>query len=405
MLWFISVINKNMKQNSYSKFIFLNQTTGPLFRELAEDISRVWPHSTLFTGNNDLNNKIEYENLSVKTAPVYDRRNYLTRSYSWALYFFRALLFVWLNPKDSILFIVSNPPFLGLVGLLFKLIRGQRYVVLVYDIYPDLLIQLNRLKPGIISRCWDLLNRLIYNNSILVITIDKDMAERLSKKFGGYAKDHKTVVCIPPWADVDRIVPVEKENNPFVKVHKLSGKSIILYSGNIGHTHDIETLLEAAKVLRNEDGIHFLFIGAGAKREIVEKAINDYHLENMSLLPFQPEEVLPFSISSGDVGIVTYGNGTQGCMVPSKAFYYLAAGLPILVISEHETDLSKFIKENDCGVRVKNGDISSMVRTIKILYENHELLSQYKKSARSVAVRYFSRKNTDIFIKELRAII
>jgi glycosyltransferase involved in cell wall biosynthesis len=277
-------------------------------------------------------------------------------------------------------------------------------VVLVYDIYPDFLVALGRLRKGIISRCWDFFNRLVYENASLVMTIDGDMGRRLEEKIDVLKTDGAKVVSIPPWADIEFIRPVEKEQNPFAVKYHLLNKTILLYSGNMGHTHDIETILEAAKNLIEEEGIHFLFIGEGAKWSLVEKTIEEFHLDNITLLPFQPEEVLPLSMASGDIGVVAYQDGTQGCMSPSKACYYMAAGLPILVISDCETALTRLVEEKGCGIWVKNGDVSGMALAVKELSENPVLLAEYKKAARKTAEQFYSRKNSELFVDVLKAI-
>lgn len=386
------------------KIIFLNQSAGPLFRELAEDMAKVWPQSILLTGNLDTICCNVDPRLHIEPAPGYDRSNYFSRFISWIKYFLKALWFVWEQPKDSTLFIVSNPPFLGLVGLFFKCIQKQRYVMLVYDIYPDMLIGLGKLKGGVISKCWGFFNRLVYENASQVITIDQDMGRRLEKKFDVLKTDGKKIVCISPWADIEIIKPVEKVKNWFVEKHNLLDKTAVLYSGNMGHSHDIEIILEAARRLRKETEIQFVFIGEGAKWSLVEKTINEFHLKNVTLLPFQPEEVLPVSMASGDIGIVTYENGTQGCMSPSKAYYYMAAGLPILVISKYETDLTRLVEENGCGIWVKNGDVTGMAMAIKELNEKSVLLAKYQKAARKTAEQFYSRKNSELFVNALKAI-
>ncbi|GAG97443.1 unnamed protein product, partial [marine sediment metagenome] len=195
-----------------------------------------------------------------------------------------------------------------------------------------------------------------------------------------------------------------KEQNRFAAKYDLLDKTTILYSGNMGHSHDVETILEAARKLRREAGIHFLFIGEGAKWSLVKRTIEEYQLKNITLLPFQPEEVLPLSMASGDVGIVTYENGTQGCMSPSKAYYYMAAGLPLLVISKYETDLTRLVKEKGCGIWIKNGNADNMAMAVKELSENLILLAEYKKAARKIAEQFYSRKNTELFVNALRMI-
>jgi glycosyltransferase involved in cell wall biosynthesis len=393
-----------MLNRAKNKIVFLNQMAGPLFRELAEDLSKVWQQSILVTGYLDTIRRDVDPCFHIEPAPGYDRSSYFSRLMSWMKYFFKALGFVWKQPKDSMLFIVSNPPFLGIIGLFVKCVRKQRYVMLVYDIYPDLLIALGKLEKGAVSRCWDYFNRIVYENASQVITIDQDMVQRLERKFDVLKTDCQKVICIPTWADIDVIKPVNKERNWFAAKYDLLNKTTILYSGNMGHSHSIETILEAAKLLKGTKGIHFLFIGEGAKWSLVKKTVEEYQLKNITLLPFQPEKVLPMSLTSGDIGVVTYEDGTQGCMSPSKAYYYMAAGLPLLVISKYQTGLTRLVKEKGCGIWIKNGDADGIAMAVKELRENPILLAEYKKAARKIAEQFYSRKNTELFVNALKMI-
>lgn len=374
---------------------------GPLFRELAEYLAKAWAPAMLYTGHPHTVSHKEIECLNIISAPEYNRTNNLNRLLSWMNYFVKAVNTIWKKPKNTLLFIVSNPPFLGLVGLLFKWSRGQQYVMLVYDIYPDLLIGLGRLRNGVFSRCWDFLNRLVYQNSSIVITIGQDMAHRLETKIKKSSKERKNVICIPCWADTEKIKPLKKDKNWFAKQHGLIGKTVVLYSGNMGHTHNIESILEVAKKLREERGIQFLFIGEGAKQSLLKKSIKEFNLNNVMLLPFQSEEILPYSLTAGDIGVIAYQKGTESCMIPSKAYYYMAAGLALFVISNQENDLTTMVQKKRCGVWVKNSDIVGMASAIKELHNNTEDLNQYKKVTRKTAEEFYSKKNCELFLKAL----
>jgi glycosyltransferase involved in cell wall biosynthesis len=170
----------------------------------------------------------------------------------------------------------------------------------------------------------------------------------------------------------------------------------------MGNTHDIESILAVARELRNYETIHFLFIGEGAKRPLVERTKVNEGLENISILPFQTEEILPYSMAAGDIGIVSYQSGTEACIVPSKISYYMAAGLVPLVISGKETDLSRMLIKDGCGMSVRSGDIDGMKRAILTLANNGELLKSYKSAARVTAEQHFSRRNTKLYIDALR---
>lgn len=389
-------------ENTGNKIVLLNQVAGPLFRELAEDLARVWSPSLLYTGHPHTVISTENGSPVIKVGPEYDRQSNLRRLFSWLYYFFSAVWVTARQPRNALLFIVSNPPFLGLIGFFYKLIRGQKYVVLVYDIYPDLLLGIGIIRRGFISRTWEFLNHIVLENADLVFTIGKDMASLLDEKYDlGKTKAQRAVV-VPNWADVASIKPIAKADNWFAIKHGQLGKTTVLYSGNMGNSHDIESILEVASELREYNLVHFLFIGEGAKRSLVERMKAGKNLRNITLLPFQSKEVLPFSIPTGDIGVVSYQPGTESCIVPSKAYYYMAAGLVPLVISDRETDLGKMVIDRRCGVVVPNRDIEAMKQAILTLSADTELLQQYKKIARKTAEEYFSRNNTARYVETIR---
>ena len=150
--------------------------------------------------------------------------------------------------SKSLLFMVTMPPFLGFVGLVFKKIRKQKYVVLVYDILPDALVSGGFIGDGFLVKRWRQLNRVVLNNADAVITIGEYMADNLNKDYNASKTTLGYTAVIHNWEDVDLIKPLQKSDNPFIKEHNLENKFIVMYSGNIGATHDVETLIEAAKI-------------------------------------------------------------------------------------------------------------------------------------------------------------
>jgi glycosyltransferase involved in cell wall biosynthesis len=376
---------------------------GPLFRELAEDLARDKSPCLLYTGHQDtLQAAIDGDNLHILPGPAYNRKNLFGRAVSWISYFIHSLIVTWFAPRQALLFIVSNPPFLGLLGAFFKMIRNQSYVVLVYDIYPDLLINLGRIQNRILVKCWQSLNRFVYNRADLLFTIGQDMALRLE---GGMAsanqKYNGKVIWVWPWADVKKVCPIPKQDNWFARAHGMVGQTIILYSGNMGHTHDIEAVVRAAERLSSCKDIFFVFIGEGVKYTWLEGLKDKGKMENVMLLPFQPEAVLPLSMASADMGIAAYEKGTEGCMLPSKTFYYMAAGVVPIIISYSETDLTEMVTASGCGIWIKHGDDRSLAEAILSLHHDRKRLNDMKMKARRTAEQDYSRKNTAQFKKAL----
>jgi len=384
-----------------SRILFLNQMAGPLFRELAEDISMHWPVGELFTGHPDTLKSQQKEFMRIVPAPTYDRRSHMLRLWSWFKYLFCAFFECLRTNKETILFLVS-PPFLNLIAYFFKKLRRQRFVILVYDIYPNAAVNFGPLKDtGIIARLWRYINRKVWENAEIVFTIGNKMAANLETMFDSSKTAAGKVIVIPNWANTDWIKPLAKEKNEFAKKYDQIGKLTVMYSGNLGQTHDISTILKAARELKGNDSIRFMIIGEGAKKSIVEQAKSEDDLNNLTVLGFQPETVLPYSLATADIAVITLDKGSEGLSVPSKTYYSMASGAALIALCEEDSEVALTIRKHDCGFVIKPGDTDAMVKAILELLGDEEKLKRYQTNSRQAAERFYSRKNTGQYIEAL----
>jgi glycosyltransferase involved in cell wall biosynthesis len=249
---------------------------------------------------------------------------------------------------------------------------------------------------------WRWFNKIVWQNAEAVFTIGDDMAIKLESMFKANRTRLGNVAVIPNWVDHNFIKPLSKEKNWFVQKYGQVDKFTVLYSGNLGATHDLETILEAAKELGNFKDIQFLIIGDGYKRAYIEKFINQEKLSNILLLPFQAENVLPYSLTSGDVAVITLSKGVEGLSVPGKVYYAMAGGSALLCISSGNNELKNIIDKHQCGISVEPGDVEGFVSAIKSFYEDPVFLKSCKKNARKAAESYYSKKNIEKY-KEILA--
>jgi glycosyltransferase involved in cell wall biosynthesis len=378
-----------------AKILFLNQMAGPLFRELAEGLSLKMPkNSTLLTGHPDtLAIGSSTSKLMISKAPTYNRRSKLFRVLSWINYSLFAFWKILKADSNTLIFIVSNPPFLGFFALLVNLVKRTRYVVLVYDIHPDILISFGVLsKNSFVAKLWKSMNRRVWNRSIAVYTIGGVMAENLTKQFNVKKTKLGHVGVIPPWADTNKIKPIDKNDNPLSSELGQEGKITILYSGNMGISHDIGSILQAAKILKNEENIAFLLIGEGEKWQDAVDFQKDNDLSNLQILPFQPEEKLPYTTALADIALVALDEGAEGLMIPSKMFYYMAAGASVVGICRGRSDMSEIIQNSGCGVISEPKNPIKLAEVIRDLAHNIGVLNRFKGCARTSAKESYSRE-------------
>lgn len=387
--------------NKIERLIMLNQMAGPLFRELAEDIApRYKKGCLLITGHPDtLEKKDRIPNLEVKPAPTYTRKSYISRIVSWLNYVLFITGDVLFADRKECILLVSNPPILGIWVWFLTRINKIPYTVLVYDIHPNVLIELGAIKKSsILAKIWHALNKTVYGNSELIITIGDRMAKIIQSQLPSNAPN---VVTIPPWVDTKKIKPLARKENPYASkfLHK-NDLFTVLYSGNMGAAHDIGSMLEAARILRNHKHINFLFIGEGERYKDIDDFIERYDLKNTALHPFQPEEIIQYTLPLADLSLVSLDQGMEDLMVPSKSFYYLAAGSVLIAIANEKSELSDIIHSNQCGFLVPPGKPRILAETIKNLASNSYQLSIMKAQARKVAEERYSREICTLMFAE-----
>lgn len=394
-----------MTPKAQTRVLFLNQVAGPLFRELAEDVAKQLGSGVLLSGHTQGIAREMDPRLRVVAAPDYDRRNLLTRAWSWLRYFVAAFWQAWTAGRGTLLFLVSNPPFLPLVGYILHRFRGQRYVVLVYDIYPNLLESLGRIrKGGLLARVWRAFNRLVWGHADVVFTIGDYMAANI-KAMVPTGSQSPTIVVVPNWADATFVKPLPKEANWFATEHNQLGKLTVLYSGNLGSTHDIETLIAAAAQFKEDPRLCFLIIGAGTKWAFVERTLRQQSLSNVTLLPFQPEKDIPFTLTTADVSVVTLEKGIEGLSVPSKTAYALASGAALLVISHSPNELTAIIDRHQCGMAVEPGDTKALVAALTRFRDDPQFLQECKVRSRRAMEQSFSRANATSYVAALQPLV
>lgn len=232
------------------------------------------------------------------------------------LYTLRALLHIlkaW--RRNNILLVTTAPPFLPIIGYLAYLLFRLPYVCVLYDLYPDIAIALGVVsKRSLVVRLWNAMNRQVWLNAKGIVVLSPAMKQKI---VAHCPEVTDKISVIHSWANPEAIVPIPKSENWFAHEYGLVNKFTVLYSGNMGRCHDIDTMLEAAKLLQNEP-IQFVCIGGGAKREELIREVDKLGLNNFTFLPYQDKQVLPYSLTACDLSLVSVDATTEGLVVPSK---------------------------------------------------------------------------------------
>ncbi len=376
---------------------------GPLTWELAEDIGATLGMAALLTGHPDTLAKGDQAQLRLFRAAPYKRGSYPVRILAWLHYMVEAFFWLWRWPRSTPLLLFSNPPCLPWLGLAMRALRGQHYSVMVHDIYPDVLTRLAGVpEQHPIVHLWRWLNRLAYERAEVVMTLGEHMAATLAKQFNPARTLAGAIKVIYPWADTEAIRPIPKAENPFAQQYGQVDKLTVMYSGNMGLGHDIETMLAAAVQLQSIPDIHFMFIGAGPKWQVVADTIREQKLSNVTLLPWQPEHMLPYTLATADIALVSLEPEMASLAIPSKAFSSLAAGTPIMVICSEKSELTDIVMRTNCGWLVSENSAEKICNILISMSKRNDILDKIKINSRNASEKLGSRNNSMIIVNILK---
>jgi len=352
-------------------------------RRCADEIGETW---VLTDAHYDTGE--DHPRLKRFDAPAYDSSSIGSRIRVWMAYMRRVIPFVLRLKSAPTLYLNSNPPMLALAGYLGARMRGQRYVLRILDVYPDVMVQRGMMGGrNPIAWMWRAFNRIVYGRAAAVVTLGEVMAERIRP----YVRKDRPVLVIPTSVDTTAISPLAKADNWFAAEHGLVDDLVVLYSGNYGASHDLSGVIEAMKAFGPGEGVRFLFIGGGGREEELRDAAENHPGVGLHL-PFQPRDSLPYSMTSGDIAVVTLGKGTEGISMPSKCYYMMAAGCAILAVSEGDNDLKHVVEAYDCGVNLSCTDHGGIVAAIQRLRDEPEILERYRHNARKAAEEVFDTR-------------
>jgi colanic acid biosynthesis glycosyl transferase WcaI len=288
---------------------------------------------------------------------------------------------------DAVL-VVTNPPTLPFLVALICTLKRTPCILLIHDLYPDAAVAAGMLKEGcLVVQAIRLCNHALYRHVARIVVLGRDMQERVRCLLPG---EPQRVVVIPNWAEPDAIHPCDRDATQLVQELNLGGKFIVEYAGNMARVNDVETLLCCAEQLRERSDIHFLFLGAGARRRWLEEQVTQRALTNVSLVANRPRRNQADFLNACDVGVVALCRGMYGVSVPSRTYNIMAAGRPVLAIVEPGSEIARMVEEEGAGWVVPPGDAEQLAQKIESLAGDRRALLAAGQRARCAAETTYS---------------
>jgi colanic acid biosynthesis glycosyl transferase WcaI len=298
------------------------------------------------------------------------------RALDFGSFLLQAALRVLAAPRVDCVVALTSPPLVAALAALRCRLSGERLVYWVMDMNPDEALAAGWLRPGLVAWLLERVSLFTLHASDAVVVLDRYMRERVLAK--GVAE--KRVWVVPPWS-MDRYAFWDPEGRAaFRERHGLTGKYVVMYSGNHSPVHPLDTLLEAAIRLGADPRFCFVFVGGGSEFRRLRRGAEGRGLANVKFLPYEPIGSLAGSLSAADVQAVVLGSAMVGTIHPSKLYNILAVGSPVLYIGPERSHISDIMdqknreREPNAGpssyVRVDFGDVASLTAWLEADWAN-----------------------------------
>ena len=304
-------------------------------------------------------------------STTYDRSELHLRAANYATYLVETVRTALAGERPDLVLCMTDPPVVGDIGLLVARRFGAPLLVISQDVFPEIAERVKRIDNPLVVGALRQLVALYLRRADRVVAIGETMKVRLEAKGVAPAR----VEVIPNWVDVQAVRPGPRDN-AWAREQGLDDAFVVMHSGNVGHAQDLDTLVRAATFLRDLDHLRILVIGFGARHgELTRLAQRLEVTRTLRFLDYQPRDVLPLSLASGDLHYVGLARGLSGFVVPSRLYGILAAGRPVLVSAEADSETVRLVEEARCGLVVPPGRPELVAGVIRDVVEGRVSLA------------------------------
>lgn len=329
-----------------------------------------------------------------------DRKGFLGRLVNYFSLTFMMLLRLYKLANYRSVVVYSNPPILPWIASWGKLLFGTKLVFVAYDLYPEVATRTGTLREGnFICRLMNHINKCVFRRADRVVALSHEMKDYI---VANRPIAPQKVSVIPNWFE-DSFSPEVREENAFREA--VDGRFTVSYFGNMGTAQDMDTILGAIRILKEDPKVFFLFAGHGNKMEALKTIVQKENLENIAIHDFLHGQNFQDALAISDCALVTLARGVTGLCVPSKTYSYMMQGIPLLAIMD-ECDIVRDV-ESGAGCWVRNEEPDKLAAVIRELAEAPEKVQKMRQTCREIYLRNYTKeicteKYAELFLQLLQ---
>ncbi len=302
----------------------------------------------------------------IRTVPYY-KGNDWRRAVNMLSYSFRVVpLGLRFKESPEVILASSPHPFAGLAGYILAKLKKARFILEVRDLWPQALVDIggySRRSP--VGKLLRILERFLYQRAKKIVVLHP----KASDYIGGLGIPDNKIVYIPIGADPELFsnpaVDLSQELNELLASLKSEGRILVGYTGAHGIANALDTIIEAARLLRDEGAakVHFLLVGDGPEKERLVRKAESWRLSNIGFYKSIPKNAMPKLLKAIDIAVISWRKSDlyKYGMSSNKLWDYMICAKPVVWGIDSANDP---VAEANCGITVPPENPGEMAKAI-----------------------------------------
>jgi glycosyltransferase involved in cell wall biosynthesis len=311
-------------------------------------------------------------------------RKFTGRLSNYLSYFTAATLASVRIGRPDVIVSLTDPPIVSLTAIAAAKATRAKFVFLCQDVFPEVARLLEDFRNDKVEAVLTKVGRFTVRQADGIIALGDTMKRRLVETKNA---DPQKIRVIHNWSDAEKIQPAPRDN-PFAREHGLVDKFVVMHSGNVGMSQDVDGLLDVAELVKDLPDVVIAIVGEGARKAFLQQEAARRELTNVRFFPYQPKALLNDSFGTADVFIVSLKQGLAGFIVPSKVYGVLVAGRPFIAAIEADSEVAQIAREHQCGIVVEPGNRQQIAAAIRQLHDDPRRCQELGVNARAAGLLY-----------------
>jgi glycosyltransferase involved in cell wall biosynthesis len=283
--------------------------------------------------------------------------------------------------------ITTSPQFFnGLAGYFASGLKRAPWVLEIRDLWPESILAVGAIKNRLLISLLEWLEMFAYREADAIVPV----TDAFKRYMVGKGIPETKITVIKNGVDLN-FYQASEGADQLRRELGLEGKFVAAYFGTHGMAHHLETILEAAQILRSSTDIAFLMVGDGAERARLKSMRDELGLANVHMLEQQPKEKMPLLWELCDTSLVLLRKSELfKTVIPSKIFESMGMRRPIVLGVQGES--AEIIEAAGAGFCIEPENAAELAERLLMLQRQPGIGLKMGESGHAYVAEHFDRK-------------